>query len=226
MAYDLDNYFDDLDEITNFLMSNPFITSTDFFYDRNKEIPEEIQKRVDRAYNFRATIIDKNDLERINPFIASIEDDDLKERNKVNFTFTWDLQDWQIEKELRNRCKPYEKSDPIFQETKLLERLTTNDKDLVEINREDEIEDEIIKINQNYYRTDRSLNASTIRFLKTLFLQYPDSKLWIRLSSGKKYSNKPLKILNEEAIIPADKVWWKKLEITTMEKPKLLNIRT
>lgn len=221
MAYNLDSYFVDLDEITNYLMSNPFVTSSDFFYGSKREIPKEIQERVERAYEYRGTIIDNSDLERISPFLAGTDDEELRERNKVYFTFTWDLQDWQKEKSLRNKCKPYEKSDPIFQETKLWERLTTNDQDLVELTRDDEIEDEIIKIKENYYRTDGSLNPSTIRFLKSLFHDYPESKLWLRLSGGEKYSTKPLKILNEEAIIPAEKAWWKKLELHHNGKRKV-----
>lgn len=221
MSYNLDTYFQDLDDIANFLISNPFITTTDFFYDREKEIPVDIKEKVQRAHDYRATIIDNNDLARIRPLIEAIEDEDLKKRNTVYFTFIWDIQDWQREKEIRNRCKPYENTDAIFNGTDLWDKLTTNDQDLVELAKDDEIDDEIIKIKGKYYRTDRSLNAETIRFLKKLFIQYPDAKLWLRLASNEIYNAKPPKFLLEEVIVPADKLWWKTLAVYHNGKGKV-----
>lgn len=213
MSYDLGTYMQDLDDLANFLISNPFITTTDFFYNRDKDIPTEIMEKVTRAHDYRATIIDANDLARIRPLIEGIDDEDLKKKNTVYLTFIWDIQDWQQEKSIRSRCKAYEATDAIFKGTGLWDKLTTSAMDLVELSREDEIDDEIIKIKDRYYRTDRSLNAETIRFLKKLFSQYPESKLWLRLAGNEIYTTKPPKMLLEEVIIPADKLWWKTLAV-------------
>ncbi len=199
MSYGLEEYLKDLDTISEFLINNPFVNTSNLLIKDNEKVTAAIKSTTERANEFRATIIDKNDLARIRPLVESITDDELKKRNIAYFTFILDLQEWQKEKEIRLRYKLYEINDPIFIDTDLWNKRTTNEGfTLREQGYEDEIDDEIIKIKGKYYRTDRSLNSETIRFLKKLFAEFPTSKLWLRLSCKEKYNTKPSKLLLEE----------------------------
>jgi hypothetical protein len=225
MNYDLDSYMQDLDNIANFLISNPFIVITDFFHNREKEIsneiPNEIKEKFKKAHDYRATIIDDNDFARVKPLVEGIEDEEQRKKNIVYFTFILDLQDLQKENDIRTRCKSYKLTDAIFNGTNLWDKLAMGDKDLVELSHEDEVNDEIIKIEEKYFRVDRSLSIGTIRFLKKLFIQYPQSKLWLRLACNEIYDTEPPHLFLEEAIIPADKFWWKTLAVYHNGKGKV-----
>lgn len=213
MNYDLDTYFSDLDEIADFMIRHPFETAYDLLKGQNDQFTDPILQTVGRALQFRISTIDAHDLARVRPLVDGMKDEVQKTKNIGHFIFTFDLQDRQREKEIRLRCKPYAASDPIFAGTDIWDRLTTNDQDLVEITRADEIDDEIIKIDGKYFRTDRGINTETIRLLKQSFSEFPGAKLWLRLASNEIYNKKPLKLLFEEAIIPANRTWWKQLKI-------------
>ena len=132
------------------------------------------------------------------------------------FLSCFEIENRKLCQNLKNRYNKYSQNQNLFLNNKLFNPIRKRengnpDYELIELEAVSSIDDsEVVKIDNGYAKIDSFLNPNIVWWSKTTF---PESPIFLRLNPEFQSREEPLRMLNEEILMPADPSWWKKLKI-------------
>lgn len=176
------------------------------------------KKLLNLLSNIYDLILTEEDIKKYKEYLAIPLLSNLSDEQKISlFYLSNDVYTYTLEIDISEKCVLYDKTLPIFKaEISLFNHIRKKengdlDLELISYAELQQVDNsEIIKYHQHYFYLDSSLSQY---LLNDLYNDFPNSNIFVRLNPYKAFEKQPLRLLEEEVLIPANPDWIKNLEL-------------
>jgi hypothetical protein len=179
-----------------------------YFLDQLSNLHDQ---RLERLIELQAEFTTANDCDRV---IGLLAIGFFKNRNNSErlacYLIENEIQKIRTRDEIEHRCRPYSAESDLFRNCPQLLKLI-RDQELIELSAlSQESGSEIMKTSNGYAKLDGFLNPFIVEWSMK---EFKNTKIYARCLQDYYSLEKPLQVMNEEILMPANPSWWKYIEL-------------